>query len=337
MHMAAIATSEMFPVFMYQFGIFIVSIAMLAKASQMVIKNSVELAKLTKMGELVIGVVVLSVTTSLPELAVSFSAITSGNVGVSIGNIFGSNIANLGLVLSIPAIMSPMDVKRGTFEKLPTILFLSSIIPLAFLAMEEVGQFVGIILIGSFVFFTYYSISRNIEFKIPKKRKKSKGLLQNLMLPFKFYKVLFLLLMGILVVILSSNFVVSSSSKISEIMGIDESVIGATIIAIGTSLPELSVSLSAIRDKHPKLAIGNAIGSCLTNITLILGIVLLMSPVTVNSRIFSTLLFFVIGITMIAWYFFTTGKKLDRREGMILLFVYIMFLISTFGIQITIL
>jgi len=255
---------------------------------------------------------------------------------VAVGNIFGSNIANLGLVLAIPAIMAPLKVKKGTFERLPTLLFFSSIIPLAFLAMESISSVIGFSLIVAFIFYAAYSTTKKIGFKMPKKKKKSKGLFKMIRFPIEFYKSLILLVIGAGILGISAQYTVTSASKVSMMLGVAESVIGATVIAIGTSLPELSVSLTAIKTKHHKLAIGNAIGSCLTNITLILGIVLLLSPVVVNPKIFSTLLFFVIGITMVAWYFFTTERTLDRTEGLILLFAYMLFLISTFGVQITI-
>ncbi len=319
---------------LYQLFIFIISVIIIAKASHIVIKNSVKLARITKLGELVIGFVILSVATSLPELAVSFSAITSGNVGISIGNLLGSNIANLGLVIAIPAIMTPIVIGRGTFRKLPSLLFFCSIIPLLLLTMSEMSSLIGGMLILAFIFFVFYSMKKKISLRII--REEPKDILKKLLMPFEFYKACFLLCIGLLILLISSSFVVSSASNISSMVGIAESVIGATVIAIGTSLPELSVALTAIKTRHHKMAIGNTIGSCLTNITLILGIVLIFSPVAINIRIFSTLLLFVIGITMVAWYFFTTGRKLDRTEGVILLFIYIVFLISTFGVQITI-
>lgn len=319
---------------LYQLFIFAISIIILSKSSHIVIKNSVKLAKMTKLGELVIGFILLSVATSLPELSVSFSAIASNNVGISIGNLLGSNITNLGLVLAIPAIMGPIEIKRGTFEKLPLLLFLSSIIPLFFLTMHEMSRYIGGALILAFVVFALYSMKMKISLKLI--HREPRDLLKRILMPFQLYKSLGALLIGMLIVLISSTFVVSSSSKISSTFGIAESVIGATIIALGTSLPELSISLTAIKEKHHTMAIGSTIGSCLTNITLILGIVLLFSPVAVNIRIFSTLLFFVIGITMVSWYFFTTGRKLDRMEGTVLLFIYILFIISTFGVQLAI-
>ena len=319
---------------LYQLLIFIISVIILAKASHIVIKNSVKLARITKLGELVIGFILLSVATSLPELAVSFSAITSGNVGISIGNLLGSNVANLGLVIAIPAMMTPLVIGWGTFRKLPSILFLCSIIPLLFLTMSEMSSIIGGMLILAFIFFAGYSMKKKISLKLVSKE--PKNILKKLFMPFEFYKACFLLCIGLLILLISSSFVVSSASNISSIAGVAESVIGATVIAIGTSLPELSVALTAIKTRHHKMAIGNTIGSCLTNITLILGIVLIFSPAAINIQIFSTLLLFVIGITMVAWYFFTTERRLDRTEGMILLFIYIVFLISTFGVQITI-
>jgi cation:H+ antiporter len=319
---------------LWQLLILFGSIVMMSKASHIVIKNAVKIAKITKLGELVIGFILLSVATSLPEMAVSFSAIMSGNAAISIGNILGSNITNLGFVIAIPAIIAPIKIKRGTFEKLPTILFLSSIIPLFFLTMEETGVYVGVMLISTFAFFMVYSVKKKISLKLI--QKEPVDILKKLMLPFEFYKSLLFLIIGVMVVIISSTYVVDSASNISSVVGVAESVVGATIIAIGTSLPELSVSLSAIRSNHSAMAIGNIIGSCLTNMTLILGVVLFMSPFTINISIFSTLLLFVIGITMVSWYFFTTGRTLDRNEGLTLLLIYIMFLISTFGVQLTI-
>jgi cation:H+ antiporter len=258
----------------------------------------------------------------------------SGNAAVSIGNILGSNITNLGFVIAIPAIIAPIKIKRGTFEKLPTILFLSSIIPLFFLTMEQTSFYVGILLVSAFIFFALYSMKKNISLKLI--TREPTDILKKFFLPLEFYKAALFLAIGILIVIISSTYVVTSASSISSAFGIAESVVGATIIAIGTSMPELSISIAAIRTKHSAMAIGNTIGSCLTNITLVLGAVLLLSPATINISIFSTLLLFVIGITMVSWYFFTTGRTLDRREGLTLMFIYILFLISTFGVQVTI-
>ncbi|MFH1622926.1 MAG: sodium:calcium antiporter [Candidatus Aenigmatarchaeota archaeon] len=338
MDISALLISGMTPDLLYQLFVFAVSVIVLARASQTVIKNSVEIAKITRMGELVVGFLLLSIATTLPEMSVSISAILSNNVAVSIGNLLGSNVTNLGLILAIHAIILPIKLKQGAFERLPSILFMSSIIPLALLAMQNISSMIGIVLVSTYAFFAVYSIKKKITFEFPKKRVR-KGLFRGM-----FYgvstdlcKYLLLIGVGMAFMIFSSNYVVSSASAISSMMGMAESVIGATVIALGTSLPELSIALTAIRTRHQKLAIGNLIGSCLTNITLILGIVLVFSQAAINIQIFSTLVFFVIAITLVTWYFLTTGRAIDRTEGMMLLFVYLLFLISTFGVQLTIL
>lgn len=317
---------------LYQFTIFCISLVVLAKSSQIVVNNSVKIARITRLGELVIGFILLSVATSVPELAVSLSAQLSGDVGISVGNLIGSNVANLGLVLSVSAIITPIIITRGSFGRLLSILFLSSMIPLVLFSLAEVSSIVGVFLVATFVVFSAYSIKKKITLKLPKKRLPT--LAERLLLPATFYKYLFFIGLALVGVILSSHFLVSSASNIAEVFNIASTVIGATIIAVGTSMPELSVTITAARSKHYQLAAGNVIGSCLTNLTLILGILLVMSPFTVNMSIFSTILLFVISVTMISWYFFSTGRTLDRKEGIFLLLIYIIFLMSTFGAQI---
>ena len=170
--LTALATSSVANGLLYQLFIFAISIAILSKSSHIVIKNSLRIARITKLGELVIGFILLSVATSLPELSVSFSAISSGNVGISIGNLLGSNVTNLGLVLAIPAIMAPITIKRGTFRKLPTLLFISSIIPLFFLTMHEMSRYIGMLLIFAFVFFALYSMKRKLSLNLMRKEPK---------------------------------------------------------------------------------------------------------------------------------------------------------------------
>lgn len=317
----------------YQLTIFSISIVVLAKASQVVVDNCIKMARMTKIGELVLGFILLSVATSLPELAVSFSAIASGDIGISIGNLLGSNVANLALVIGFPAIMAPIVVRGKTFNKLMTLLFLSSIIPLLLFAVSQLSSVIGIFLVAAFIAFSIYSIKEKITPELMSRE--PRNVMKKLMQPFKFYKSGFLIAIGILFVILSSRFVVSSASTMASMLNIAQSVIGATIIAIGTSVPELSIMLTGIKKGHYSLVLGNTIGSCLTNITLVLGTVLLLSPLVININIFSTLLIFVIASTMVTWYFFISGRRIDRKEGLTLIFIYIIFLIFTFGLQIT--
>lgn len=308
-----------------QFFILFISLIILGKASEFIVNHAIEIERITKLGKLVTGFIFLSVATSLPELGVSFSAILSQDIGISIGNLLGSNIANLGLILGFIAFLRPIKIAEKTYEEVITILFFSALILLSLLWAKEATQLVGSALIVGFFIFSFYLTKKKITLEIPKTRVK----------PFyKFYRSLLFLFIGIFLVVICSHFVVSSASYLSDFFGITQSFIGASIIAIGTSLPELFTSLAAIEKKNLRLGLGNLIGSCVTNITLVLGALLFYSPFKIHLMTFSSLLFFTLAITILSWYLLTTGKKLNRKEGLLLLTIYLLFILVTGGIQI---
>jgi len=139
-----------------------------------------------------------------------------------------------------------------------------------------------------------------------------------------------LTLIGVVSVVASSYFIVDSASNIAETLGIPKSLIAATIIAFGTSLPEFSLDVRAIIKGEPALAFGDIVGSNFVNITLILGVTLVASPLTIDMRVFLDLVIFSIISNLLLWYFLTTGR-MGWREGAILLFIYALFLATTFG------
>jgi len=296
-----------------------------------------EIAKFTRLSQMVIGFILLSVATSLPELAVSFSAVVSEDVGISIGNLLGSNIINICLIIGIVAMVRPIMVSGRSLEKLSVILLLSSLIPVLLLNVTVAIKIIGFILILIFIVFCLYSVKERLIINKIALREPSRYF-QKIIFPFKFYKSVFILILGLAGIIISSRFVVDSSSFIAGMIGIKESVIGATIIAFGTSLPEFSLFLSAIRKNHIGLALGSTIGSCLTNLTLILGIVLVFSRFDISMTVFTALISFVITSTILLWFFLGSfGRgKLNRGEGIILFLLYLAFIIATFGINIII-
>jgi len=312
--------------------ILLASVLVLAKSSHLVINNAVKLARFTRLDELVIGFIIISVTTSLPELAVSVSAVSKGNVGISIGNLFGSNITDICLIVGIVALMKPMKISKWAFSDLSAILFITSVIPLFLLIVKEASQIVGIVLLLFFAYFCWYSLKKRITTRTRRteklgKRRQVKGPIMSTMVR---------LFAGIGGVVLSSNFAVDSALNVASIMGMVPAIIGATIVAIGTSLPELSVNLAALRTKHFGLALGDAIGACLTNTTLNLGIVLLVAPITVNMAVFSTLISFLLLANIFMWYFLERGK-LTHFAGLSLLILYQLFLVTIFEVQIALL
>ena len=306
------------------FGVIIAaSLAVLAKASHLTIVSIEDLIELSGLSEASAGFVILSVMTSIPEMTVAAFAILQGAPGISIGDVLGSNMFNIGIVVGVIAMIGPLEKVRSDFlVEMVDILFLSSAIPillvLPFLSasLQTVGHLIGLILIGVFIFSIYI---------MTKTRKTPSADIQGDTMRRKNKKIISIkVAIGIFTVIISTRFAVWSASAIATILGVPPILIGAKIIAIGTSLPELALDVTAVRRGRIRLAIGDVIGSNLSNIALVLGFVLLISPLTVNLTIFTEILPFLLIITLLLWRFLTKGG-IPKWGGILLIMIYVLF------------
>jgi len=311
--------------------ILIASLIALGKASDWTITNSVKVADITGFGKTTIGFILVAFSTSLPELCVSiFAAIEQKTIGVAIGNVLGSNIVNicliLGICLLIIALKSSNNAKflpamaKEEIGSLYFGLFVASIVPITLLCIGFASRFIGIILLVIFVFYVY---------QLSKIRKvKEEGSLgaerQRLQ------KYTFLTFLGAAGVVICAYFIVDSASYIATNLGIPPVVIGSTIVAFGTSLPELATSVESVRKGHTDLALGNIVGSCFINITCILGVTLAASTLMINMAAFSNLVMFSLITNLFLWYFLSS-ERISWREGAVLLFMYFLFLTISFG------
>jgi cation:H+ antiporter len=306
----------------FQFILLFISLAVLARASHFVIDSSSKIASVTGLGELVTGFIILAIASSIPEIAVAISSILSENIGISLGDIFGSNTADICLVVGLMSLLSPIVIFKRTVKKISTMLFLTCSISLLLLTGIYLPRIVGLILILTFFFFCWYSVKERLILQKTKKRREKIRI-----------QTILILFLALSVVLISSRLVVDSAARAATILGISEAVIGATIIGLGTTLPEIAVGITAVRKGHIGLALGDVGGSVITTVTLILGLILLISPIAVDLTIFSTLIGFMVLSSILLWVFFGRGK-LGRVEGIILLSIYVLFIITTFGIQI---
>jgi len=308
----------------------VASLAVLAKASHLTIVSIEELIELTGLSEASAGFVILSVMTSVPEMTVAAFAILQGAPGISVGDILGSNMFNIGIVIGVMAIIGPLEKVRSDFlVEMVDILFFSSAIPILLVipflseSLQTVGPLVGAILIGVFLFSVYMMTKTRKAPSVDTQRKaaeiKSKKV------------VLAKVTVGIAVVILAARFAVWSASDIATIFGIPPILIGAKILAIGTSLPELALDVTAVRRGRIHLAIGDVIGSNLSNIALVLGFVLLASPFTVNLTVFTEILPFLLITTILLWRFLTKGG-IPKWGGILLIMIYIVFQATLTGV-----
>jgi cation:H+ antiporter len=311
--------------------ILIASLIVLGKATDLTINNSVKVSDITGFGKTTVGFVLVGFSTSLPELSVSiFALIGQQSIGVAIGNVLGSNIADIALILGVCFLLVTLKRPRNEHfyltmakEEIGSLyfgLFIASIIPLSLLYIGQASQFIGVILLTIFVIYLL-QLSRV-------KRVREEGALgeERKRLP----KYAAFALIGTAVVVASAYFIVESASFIAASVGVPRVVIGATVIAFGTSIPELATSISSVRKGHLDLALGNIVGSCFINITLILGVALLATPLTINMTAFSNLALFSLIINLFLWYFLSS-EKLSWREGTLLLVLYAVFLIVSFS------
>jgi cation:H+ antiporter len=315
--------------------ILIAALIALYKASDLTITNSMNVASATGLGKTTVGFILVAFSTSLPELFVAvFSVLDPANVGVSIGNVLGANIVNICLILGVcfflVSLRSPTKswiLTKMAKEETGSLyfgLFIASIVPLTLIYIGHASRFIGIILLGIFVFYMY---------KLSKAKAPNEGALSKTE-DKKIGKYAVFTILGALGIVVCAFFIVESASNIAFGFGIPRVIIGATVVALGTTVPELATSLDAVKRGHLDLALGNIVGSCFINITCILGVTLVSSTLSVNVSAFSNVAIFSLIANLLFWYFLS-NERIGRREGAVLLFLYAVFLaISLGGLQI---
>lgn len=293
--------------------ILVSSLIVLAIASHFTIKYVENLIMLTGLSEASVGFAILAVMTSTPEIAVALFSAIQGTPGISVGDVLGSNVFNICMVIGILATLGYLKkCRKDLMIKLTDILILTSIIPFILVIFNVASRFVGVLLLGIFVFNIYIMT-----------RKRTPPVDEPVTVRNKLLTVL-MVISGIAIVILAAHFVVSSAITIAVTFGVPPIAIGAKIVAIGTSLPELSLDLTAARRGRIQLALGDVIGSNLTNLTLVLGLLLIASPFSVEISTFAEIIPFVLITTIIFWRYLTKGY-ISQTVGIILILLYVLF------------
>jgi cation:H+ antiporter len=301
-----------------------VSMIALSYVSRYVIRWIEDFMEITGLSETSVGFALLSVITSTPELLVAVFAVSGGAPGLSVGDLLGSNVFNLGIVVGVLMVTAGFlkECPEGMVE-IADILLLSSIIPLILVVLKVSISFIGVGLLAIFVF----SVFRETRNRTQVVSSMAKGPDEGEKRSLKKSSVFFKIFLGTILVIVSARFTVSSALEIAGFFGIPLIFLGAKLVSIGTSLPELSLTLAAVRSKRIHLATANAIGSNLSNLTLILGVVFVssfFSPFSVNITSFIEIISFVLITSLIIWYHLTKGGNC-RLIGVTLILTYIVF------------
>jgi len=304
--------------------ILIIGFLLLIKGADLFVEGASAIAKNFKVPSILIGLTIVAFGTSSPEAAVSIGAALKGANEIAFGNIVGSNIFNILFVMGVASFIYPLKVKRLTilkefpFSLLTTItmFIISADILLQGSSQNLLSRADGLVLLCIFSIFVYYLV----ELALMSKESFDEEA-KTMALP----KSLLFSVIGLAGIIWGGNWVVSSSSSIGLKLGMSSSLVGLTIVSIGTSLPELVTSIVAALKGENDIAIGNIIGSNIFNILFILGVSAVINPLTIDSSLFFDI-FYLLGATIIAFIFAYTNATSSKKEGIILTLSYIAYM-----------
>lgn len=295
-------------------ALLIVGFVMLTKGADWFVDGSSALAFRLGIPQLVIGLTIVAMGTSAPEAAVSITSALKGNEGITVGNVVGSNIMNILLILGIASVIVPLAVQKSTrMIEIPYMIAITVLFGVLGYTGEMVTRVEGGILWIAFLIYLGYLLwmaKKGKEDNEPDEKQKS--------LPVQ----LLMILVGLVCIVLGSDFVVDGATEIAEMIGISERIIGLTIVAFGTSLPELVTSIAAARRGNADIAIGNIVGSNVFNILFVAGTSALISPVVFESKfVLDTAVATATAVLLLVCVCNKEGK-LKRSGGIIMLLAY---------------
>ncbi len=276
--------------------------------SDWIVEGAVSLSRKLGISELIIGLTIVSIGTSAPEFGVTILSVLKGHDNISLGNIVGSNIFNLGFILGSVALVHPIKTSRKLVMRAGTVLILATFSLLIFMIDLHLSFIEGGILLCFLIMYVSYLFSCR------------ESVLDEIStMVFKWYHPL-QMLAGIIFILISSHFLINSAVSTARMFGVSEWVIGVTIIAVGTSLPEFVTSIRAVLKGHPGLSAGNLVGSDIFNLLGVLGLAALMKPMTVSAEAYSSL-YLLCGVVIVVVIMMRTGWVVSRREGGLLVLI----------------
>ena len=301
----------------------ILSIIVIVKGADLLVDGCVNLAKVLKIPTLVIGLTVVAIATGVPEIAISISSSLKGTNDLLLGNIVGSNMFNILFILGLIALLKPLLVKREIIIKNYVFALLSCFV-LCMISLDSflngdlvnvISRVEGILLVCFALVFLYSTILAVLD---EKRLEVEKG-------KFSFQDVINIFL-GLSMVGVSADLIVDCSVNISNWLGLSESMIGLTVVAIGTNLPELVTSIVAVRKGEIDMAIGNLVGTNIYNIFLMLGLASIINPIVISSFAFIDMIILAV-VSLLVYLFIHIKKDINKVEGMIMIILYVAYFV----------
>lgn len=298
----------------------VLGFTMLAKGADWFVDGSSGIARKFGIPQLIIGLTIVAMGTSAPEAAVSISAALKGNADITVGNIVGSNILNVLVILGLSALITPLAVAKSTIRIDIPLVLVASVLLLALGWNGALNWIAGLLLLVVFILYMAYLFIQAIRNK-----EETSEETQNL----SFWKAILYAIIGLVLIIWGSNVTVDAATTLATLWGMSPRFIGLTIVALGTSLPELFTSVAAARKGNADIAIGNIVGSNIFNNLFVVGLSALITPVPFQSKfIFDTLV--VIAATVLLWVCCLKDKKMHRWAGALFLLCYVAYFVVIF-------
>ena len=312
------------------FVILIIGFFFLIKGADLFVDGAASIARKFNIPSMVIGLTIVAMGTSAPEAAVSITSSLAGQNDMSVANVVGSNFFNILMVLGVSAIIAKLPVQKNTIKKDTPFLLIVSVLLLIFAFDKNISRIEGIIFLVIFVYFLYTTV------KSAKNTEESTSLSDNEIavsdndIPANtpMFKTIILSLIGIAGIIFGGDMVVDSATSIATMFGMSANLVGLTIVAVGTSLPEFVTSIVAIKKGETEIAIGNVIGSNVFNILLVLGLATAIFPIAISTFALIDIIFMV-AITILLYLFMKKDNCLVKKHGFIFIILYIAYMTYT--------
>lgn len=301
----------------------LIGFVLLYFGAEWLVKGAASLAVKLGISQLVVGLTVVAFGTSAPELVVSLDAGLKGHGDIAIGNVIGSNMFNIAVILGISAMICPIKIHRQILRFDAPLMMIVTILFSLMIIDHKVGRIEGLILFSGIVAYTAYSVfgAKKHPADNPEIEKEVADETSEIS---EISICMFFVVAGLATLIVGSKFLVEGAVNVAKIFNVSEAVIGLTIVAAGTSLPELATSVVAAVKKKSDIAIGNIVGSNIFNIMCIIGLTGLITPITFPG-ISMTDLAFMLLTTFILFPFMLSGKILNRLEGLVLFIIYVIY------------
>jgi len=304
----------------------IVVFVFLIKGADLFVDGSSNISRLLRVSPIVIGLTIVAFGTSAPEATVSIIAAIDNSADVSLGNVIGSNILNMTFIVGAAAYLYPLHVKNNTIRKEIPFTLLSSILLLILISDQLLQKLDSNLLTRSdgLVLLIFLSIFMYYIFELALKNR-TEATTEDVPDDIKWWKSILFTLLGLAGIIIGGQMVVSNGKEIALQLGMSETLVGLTIIAIGTSLPELVTSVTAALKKESDIALGNIVGSNIFNILFVLGASAFITPLPVNNKVFVDI-WIMLALTCLLFIFSRTNYRIGKIEGLCLMIAYVLYL-----------